>query len=245
MALADWLSTHRDDPFFPEEAVVQKRFMIFCCLALSGLLSLVEFAPGFAYAGQDPGTKTTPDNAKGGKDAAKNSSAPATDAAAPASPLTGYRVGAEDELTISVWHEPELSQNVTVRPDGMITLPLLNDVKVAGLTTEEMQVLLTDKLKSVVNDPQVTVSVRAVKSRKVFLVGNVAKQGVYALDANKTVMELLVEAGGLGPFAKKGSIYVLRTENGKQVRIPFDYKKALSGKGGLIELKPGDMVVVP
>jgi len=134
---------------------------------------------------------------------------------------------------------------VTVRPDGMITLPLLNDIKVIGLTTEEMQVMLTEKLKSVVNDPQVTVSVKAVRSRKVFLVGNVAKQGVYPLDANKTVMELLVEAGGLGPFAKKGSIYVLRTENGKQIRIPFEYKKALSGKGGLLELKPGDMVVVP
>jgi polysaccharide export outer membrane protein len=245
MALADWLSTHRDDPFFPEEAVVQKRFTMFCCLALSGLLSLVEFAPGFAYAAQDPGTKSTPDSTKGGKDAAKNNPAPAADGAAVAPALPGYRIGAEDELGISVWHEPELSQNVTVRPDGMITLPLLNDVKVVGLTTEEMQVLLTEKLKTVVNDPQVTVSVRAVHSRKVFLVGSVARQGVYPLDASKTVMELLVEAGGLGPFAKKGSIYVLRTENGKQTKIPFDYKKALSGKGSLIELKPGDMVVVP
>lgn len=224
---------------------MRKRFTTFSCLAICSLLILGIVATGFAYAGQDPGTKSTPDNAKGGKDAGKNSPAPAAEPAVLAQSLNGYRVGAEDELAIAVWHEPELSQNVTVRPDGMITLPLLNDIKVIGLTTEEMQVMLTEKLKTVVNDPQVTVSVKAVRSRKVFLVGNVAKQGVYPLDANKSVMELLVEAGGLGPFAKKGSIYVLRTENGKQIRIPFEYKKALSGKGGLLELKPGDMVVVP
>ena len=224
---------------------MQKRFTTFSCLAICCLLILAGVGSGFAYAGQDTATKATPDYTKSGKDAGKNNSAPSADPAVLAQSLNGYRVGAEDELAIAVWHEPELSQNVTVRPDGMITLPLLNDIKVIGLTTEEMQVMLTEKLKSVVNDPQVTVSVKAVRSRKVFLVGNVAKQGVYPLDANKTVMELLVEAGGLGPFAKKGSIYVLRTENGKQIRIPFEYKKALSGKGGLLELKPGDMVVVP
>jgi polysaccharide export outer membrane protein len=158
---------------------------------------------------------------------------------------TDYRVGPEDELTISVWHEPELSQLVVVRPDGMITLPLLNELKVGGLTTEEMQALLTEKLKALVNDPQVTVIVKAVHSRKVFLVGNVAKQGVYALGGRKTVLELIAEAGGLGPFAKSGSIYVLRKDNGKETRLPFNYKKALSGKGSNPELMPGDMIVVP
>jgi polysaccharide export outer membrane protein len=158
---------------------------------------------------------------------------------------TDYRVGAEDELTISVWHEPEFSQAVVVRPDGMITLPLINEIKVSGLTTEEMQALLTEKLKTVVNDPQVTVIVKAVKSRKIFLVGNVIKQGVYPLGGRKTALEAIAEAGGLGPFAKTGSIYVLRKENGKEIKIPFNYKKALSGKGANPELMPGDMVVVP
>jgi polysaccharide export outer membrane protein len=175
--------------------------------------------------------------------------APADGAAKPADlPValpSDYRVGPEDELTVSVWHEPEFSQGVVVRPDGMITLPLINEVKVAGLTTEEMQVLLTEKLKPVVNDPQVTVIVKAVKSRKVFLVGNVAKQGVYALGGKKTVLEVIAEAGGLGPFAKSRSIYVLRKEGDKELRIPFNYKKALSGKGANPELMPGDMVVVP
>ena len=158
---------------------------------------------------------------------------------------SGYRIGAADELTVSVWHEPDLSQAVVVRPDGMITLPLLNDVKVGGLTTEEMQGLLTEKLKTLVDDPQVTVIVKAIHSQKVFVAGNVAKQGVYPLEGQKTVLELLVEAGGLGPFAKTGSIYVLRDQNGKTVRMPFNYKKALSGKGSNPELMPGDMVVVP
>jgi polysaccharide export outer membrane protein len=157
----------------------------------------------------------------------------------------GYRVGVEDDLAIAVWHEPELSQAVTVRPDGMITLPLLNDVKVANLTTEEVQALLVEKLKPFVNDPQVTVSIKAVKSRKVFLVGNVAKQGMYYLNGHMTVLELLSEAGGLGPFAKSKSIYVLRKEAGKEVRLPFNYKKAVSGHGDNPELIPGDMVVVP
>lgn len=156
-----------------------------------------------------------------------------------------YRVGAEDELTISVWHEPELSKDVVVRPDGMITLPLLNDVKVAGLTTVELQALLTEKLKSLVNDPQVTIIVKAVHSRKVFLVGNVLKQGSYPLAGKTTILELIAQAGGLGPFAKSGSIYILRKGGGKETRIPFNYKKALSGKGADPVLEPGDMVVVP
>ena len=168
-----------------------------------------------------------------------------SDAAVAVQPPSGYRVGAADDLMISVWHEPELSQAVTVRRDGMITLPLLNDVKVVGLTTEEMQRLLTEKLSMLVNDPQVTVIVKAVHSQRVFVAGNVAKQGVYALDGRKTVLELLVEAGGPALFAKTGSIYILRNDNGKEIRIPFNYKKALSAKGPNPELLPGDMVVVP
>src|SRR5262249_19533865 len=151
----------------------------------------------------------------------------------------------DDELTISVWHEPELSGGVVVRPDGMITLPLLNDLKVVGMTTDEMQSLLTEKMKNLVNDPQVAVIVKAVHSRRVFLAGNVAKPGVYPLGGRKSVLELIVEAGGLGPFAKQGSIYILRKENGKETRVPFSYKKALSGKGSNPDLLPGDMVVVP
>lgn len=157
----------------------------------------------------------------------------------------GYRIGADDELMISVWHEPELSQAVVVRPDGIITLPLLNDVRVAGMTTEELQAALTEKLKVLVNDPQVTVSVKSVKSQRVFLMGSVGKQGAYPMIGNLTVLQLIAQAGGLGPFAKTRAIYILRHDNGKEIRIPVNYKKALSGKGGDPVLQSGDMVVVP
>lgn len=168
-----------------------------------------------------------------------------TAATVPAPTVPGYRVGADDELMISVWHEPEFSQPVVVRPDGMITLPLLNDIKVVGLTTEEMQTLLTEKLKALVNDPQVTVSVKAVKSQRVFLMGSVGKQGVYPLSGGMTVLQLIAQGGGLGPFAKSRSIYILRHQDSKDIRIPFNYKKALSGKGDDPILSSGDMVVVP
>jgi polysaccharide biosynthesis/export protein len=161
--------------------------------------------------------------------------------------LDSYKIGIEDELQVSVWREPELSMPVQVRPDGMITLPLVDDLAVVGMTTKELQSILTTKLKPFVNEPQVTVIVRNIRSRKVHLVGQVAKPGPYPLNGRKTVLQLITEAGGLGQFAKGGSIYVMRTVNNRQTRLGFNYKKALSGKAdaGDIELMPGDMVVVP
>ena len=157
----------------------------------------------------------------------------------------GYLIGIDDELQVSVWHEPELSQGVVVRPDGMITLPLLNDVKVAGLTTREMQALLTEGLKPFVNEPQVTIIVKTTKSRKVYLIGAVGKPGAYPLTDEMTAVQLVASAGGPGLFAKTGSMYVLRGLNGKQARLAVNYKRALSGKGGDVVLQPGDMLVVP
>ena len=156
-----------------------------------------------------------------------------------------YRIGVADGLMISVWQEPELSQSVVVRPDGMITLPLINDVPVVGLKTEELQALLTEKLKPFVNTPQVTVIVQGIKSRKVNLVGKVNRQGTFDLNEDKTVLELIGEAGGISAFAKSGSIYILRQEGSKKVRIGFDYKKAIAGRGPNPVLQPGDLIVVP
>jgi polysaccharide biosynthesis/export protein len=157
-----------------------------------------------------------------------------------------YRIGLGDQLLISVWKEPDMSMSVVVRSDGMITLPLLNDVRVVGLKPNELQQQLTEKLKPFVSDPQVTIIVQGSR-RKVYLVGKVNKQGEFVLDGEETVLELLANAGGITPFAKADSIYVLRRENGKQVRIPFQYKKALKGKSKYedVILKPGDVVVVP
>lgn len=157
-----------------------------------------------------------------------------------------YRIGIEDELLISVWREPELSGQVVVRPDGVITVPLVNDIKVVGLSTPQLAKVLTDKLRPFVTEPQVTVVVRSIHSRKVFLVGQVARPGELPLNNNMTIMELLAEAGGLSPYAKSKSIYVIRTTKGKSEKLPFNYKDALKGKGKSdFQLQPGDMIVVP
>lgn len=158
-----------------------------------------------------------------------------------------YHIGIEDDLQVTVWKEPEISTSVVVRPDGMITVPLLNDVYVLGLQTSELQALLTEKLKPFVNEPQVTVIVRGIKSRKVYVYGQVAKPGAYQLVGRKTVLEVLSESGGLSLFAKKSSIYVLRNVNGKKTKLPFNYNNALRGKdpNDNFELFPGDIIVVP
>ena len=156
-----------------------------------------------------------------------------------------YRIGIEDELQISVWREPELSVSVVVRPDGKITMPLLNDIAVVGLRTDELQSVLTERLKSVVNEPQVTIIVRQIHSRKVYLFGEVARPGTFTLNTKKSVLELLAEGGGFTPFASRDSVYILRrTKEGKQVRLPFNYKKALTGHSENLLLLPGDVVVV-
>lgn len=157
-----------------------------------------------------------------------------------------YKVGAGDELNISVWHEADLSGPVVVRPDGMITMPLLNDISVTGLTMKQLTDLLTEKLKAFLTEPQVTVTVRGIKSRKVYLVGNISKQGSYPLNDRMTVLQIIAEAGGLTPFAKSEKIYVIRNSDGKQQRLEFHYKRALKGNSADdIALLPGDMVIIP
>lgn len=156
-----------------------------------------------------------------------------------------YRIGIGDQLQISVWHEHDLTLPVVVRPDGQITMPLLNDIYVVGQTPKELAELITEKLKPFVNEPQVTVSVSSILSRKVYLIGQVTHQGSFPLNDKKTVLELITEGGGLGPFAKSNSIYVLRVVNGKETRIPFNYKKVVTGREKDVDLIPGDRVVVP
>jgi len=197
--------------------------------------------------GQKAKSFASGDGARNAKlDKAKSDSATGA-VKAPSTDPSVYRIGVEDDLQISVWKEPDLSINVVVRPDGMITMPLLNDISVVGLQTGELQTLLTEKLKPFVNEPQVTVVVRGIKSRKVYVYGQVNKAGAYALVGRKTVLEVLAEAGGLNVFAKKGSIYVLREANGKKTKIPFNYKSALAGKNpnDNLDLLPGDIIVVP
>ena len=158
-----------------------------------------------------------------------------------------YKIGPEDVLHIDVWKEAELTRSVPVRPDGKITLPLLNDVQAAGLTPMELASVISEGLKKYVNNPQVTVSVSAINSRRVYVTGEVTKPGAFPLLPNLTVLQALTSAGGFTQFAKIKNTYILRTESGRQVKIPFNYKAVLSGKKpeDNILLRPGDTIVVP
>jgi polysaccharide export outer membrane protein len=210
---------------------------------------ILVLSPAAAAQSSPPPATPNPDAAAESHDkkAEKSSAKPSTNATVPKGQHApeGYRIGVDDSLFISVWKEPDLSSQVTVRPDGVITLPLINDIPVVGLSPKELQDLLTEKLKPFVNEPQVTVVVRDIRSRKVFLVGQAGKPGSYQLTGNMTLLELLAQAGGLGQFAKSESIYIMRNQDGKQVRIGFKYKKVLQGKEPDLVLLPGDMIVVP
>ncbi len=158
-----------------------------------------------------------------------------------------YKIGPQDVLKIDVWREDQLTRVAPVRPDGKITLPLLNDVQAAGLTPMELASIIREELKKFINNPQVTVSVMEINSRRIYVTGEVTKAGAYALLPHMTVLQALSSSSGFTQFARIKNIYVLRTENGKQIKLPFNYKEAISGKNPEqnIELQPGDVIVVP
>ena len=158
-----------------------------------------------------------------------------------------YKIGAQDVLRIDVWKEPEISRTAPVRPDGRISLPLINDVQAAGLTAAQLAAVIADGLRKYITNPQVTVGVTEINSRRVYVTGEVTKPGAFALLPNMTVLQALSSSGGFSQFAKLKSIYVLRTEDGKQVKHPFNYKEVVSGKKPElnIQLQPGDVIVVP
>jgi polysaccharide export outer membrane protein len=157
-----------------------------------------------------------------------------------------YVIGPRDGLAISVWKEPNVSGGVEVRPDGMITLPLLGDVKADGFTPTGLAAELTARLKKFIDDPVVTVTVTAINSKHIYLTGNVGHGGELPYSPDMTPMQVIISAGGVSPMAKKTKIYILRTVNGKQVKFFFDYKKALkTGDQQGIVLLPNDTIVVP
>ena len=157
-----------------------------------------------------------------------------------------YVIGADDTLRISVWKEPDLSEVLPVRPDGKISMPLLNDIPAAGLTPLQLKDSITEKLKKYIADPRVTVVVTAMNSRRIFVTGEVTHTGPLALLPHMTMLQALAQAG-FTQFANVKAIYLLRTENGKQEKLPFNYKEVIKGNHPEqnILLKPGDTVVVP
>jgi polysaccharide export outer membrane protein len=157
-----------------------------------------------------------------------------------------YVIGADDTLRITVWKEPDLSELLPVRPDGKISMPLLNDIPAAGLTPLQLKDSITEKLKKFIADPRVTVVVTAMNSQRIFVSGEVLHTGPTPLLPHMTMLQALSQAG-FTQFANLKAIYLLRTENGKQEKIPFNYKEVIKGNHPEqnVMLKPGDTVVVP
>jgi polysaccharide export outer membrane protein len=159
-----------------------------------------------------------------------------------------YVIGAEDVLAVSVWKEPELSvKELVVRPDGKISLPLVNDIMASGLTPKQLKEQIAGKLKEFVASPNVTVTVIKIFSHTVSVVGQVSKPGLYTLGSPTTVLDILARIGGLSEYAKAKDIKIVRNENGKTVQFPFNYKNVIKGKDlhQNILLKNGDTILVP
>jgi polysaccharide biosynthesis/export protein len=192
--------------------------------------------PALARGGQKDGARAS---ANGGASGA-SSSAPQSD--------RDYVIGVADDLDISVWKDPDLgAKGVPVRPDGKIALPLLGDVPAQGFTPSQLAANITEKLRKYMSDPRVNVSISAVNSRRYYVLGEVMRTGAYPLVNNMTVLQALSTAGGLTQFAKLKKIYVLRNENGQQVKLPFNYKDVVKGVrvDQNVVLKPGDTIMVP
>lgn len=158
-----------------------------------------------------------------------------------------YIIGAEDVLTIVFWREKEMTGDVTVRPDGRITLPLVNEIVAAGLTPEQLRVKVTAAADSYIAEPTVSVVVKEIHSRKVFITGQVAKPGPYSLGGPTSVVQVIAMAGGVLEYADEKNIAIVRTDNGKPVSLRFNYSDVKKGKNlqQNITLKPGDTIIVP
>ena len=159
----------------------------------------------------------------------------------------GYVIGTDDVLSVMFWRDKDMSVDAVVRPDGKITLPLINDIQAAGLTPDQLRERLNVEAATFLENPAASVFVKAINSRKVFITGEVQKPGSYVLTGPMTVLQLIATAGGLAPYARRSEIVIMRIEGGKPVALSFDYE-AISKRNKLdqnILLKPGDTVLVP
>jgi len=168
--------------------------------------------------------------------------------AAAAIPAPNYVIGPDDVLSVVFWRDKDMSCDVVVRPDGKISLPLVNDIQAGGLTPSELRDAVNAAARRFVEEPSVTVVVKQINSRKVFITGQIEKPGPYAINGPTTVVQLISVAGGLKEFTDGKRILIMRTDKaGRQVARVFNYREVLAGKNleQNIELQPGDTVVVP
>jgi polysaccharide export outer membrane protein len=209
-----------------------KRVIKLACLVLLGFIAIGMRAQDDA---EDAGPPAKPPKAV----------VPEVQASTPGIP-SDYIIGADDTLRISVWKEPDMSVMLPVRPDGKISMPLLDDVQAAGMTPMQLGTSIREKLKKYIADPRVTVVVTAMNSQRIYVLGEVVHTGAMPLLPNMTVLQALSSAG-FTQFANLKAVYLLRMQDGKQTKLPFNYKDAIKGRGNQqnITLKPGDTIVVP
>jgi polysaccharide biosynthesis/export protein len=218
----------------------------------------VSLLIGGAASAQELAATATPSPASASDDAtaAKPAIAPGSDTTSKPAATTvesailshanDYKIGPEDLLDISVWKNPELSRTVPVRPDGKVSLPLVNDIQAAGLTPTALRQQLIDRLAEFIPAPEVAVIVREVHSMKVAVVGSVKTPGRYELKSAATVLEMIALAQGFTDFASRDRVVILRQENGETKRIPFNYRKVAAGdEQANMVVQPGDIIVVP
>jgi polysaccharide export outer membrane protein len=230
-----------------------KRVFIAISIMLFGLAGLAAYAQDSSPDSNPAAQPVIPANSgdASGKDVAKATTLPATDT--PASRVTSvhqdsYVIGVGDMLDINVWKEPELSKAVPVRPDGMITLPLVGEIKASGLTPVQLREQIATALGKVMSDPQVQVMVTGVNSLSYNIMGNVYKPGYYPLGRPLTVLDAVALSGGFKDFAKENKIYILRiAPDGHQEKLHFNYKQVIKGQNMSqnIIVEPKDVIVVP
>jgi polysaccharide export outer membrane protein len=202
------------------------------------LLILACFLPSFICYSQIAESAAGP--------AQVTSPAPAAPDSAVGTTPSSYVIGPSDVLTVTVWKEPTLSGNILVRPDGMITVPLVGDVLASGLTPLQLSNQIADKLKKYIQDPNVSVVVSEVHSKVIYLLGEVGKKGPVEMTSGMTLLDAIAAAGGLTDYANAKKMYILRDQAGTHQRIPVHYKEALKGNSQFnLILEPGDTIVVP
>jgi polysaccharide biosynthesis/export protein len=238
---------------YPQQQGRTMHKFVFAFIVLLGLWAMSAAAQDASSPASDSSAAAKPvlSSPDSGKDEAKATPLPATDT--PATRVSkiapdAYVIGVGDGLDVNVWKEPEISKTVAVRPDGVITLPLIGEIKAVGLTPNQLQDQITAALSKVLSDPQVTVIVVGIQSLSYNVMGNVAKPGYYPLIHPTTILDAISLCGGFRDFAKEKKIYILRTDaTGKQRKIYFNYKQVIKGinMAQNIELAPRDTLVIP
>jgi polysaccharide export outer membrane protein len=217
-------------------------------IALVGLVAPFALAASVATAAaQTPPPTEAPPPVAAPPPSAPAPASTAPPAAAGVEVPSDYKIGPDDILSVVFWRDKEMTSDVVVRPDGRITLPLVNDVIAMGLTPEELRARIHADAAKLIEEPYVTVVVKQINSRKVYVTGMVPKPGAYPLSGRVTVLQMLSMAGGVGEFADEKKIVIMRTEDGQQKAIRFNLRDVKKGKNlqQNIELKPGDTIVVP